>query len=218
MDDLIEFLIRNNQLSDPSAYTTFNYTAPGDFKYKDINGDGLIDDRDRVKIGNPWPKFVYGFNMGMDYKGFDFYAFFQGVYGNDIYHLNKRVTDNLTGDYSFTYNAFNRWTPENPTNQPRIVYADPNANLTRSSSYFVEKGSYLRLKNLQLGYTLPAKILPRLDIEKLRIYVSGQNLITVTNYTGMDPEISTGSNTDKNLDQGMYPQSRTFLLGLQLSF
>jgi TonB-dependent starch-binding outer membrane protein SusC len=218
MDDLIEFLIRNNQLSEPSAYTTYNYTAPGDFKYKDINGDGLIDDRDRVEIGNPWPKFVYGFNMGMDYKGFDFYAFFQGVYGNDIYHLNKRVTDNLTGDYSFTYNAFNRWTPENPTNQPRIVYADPNANLSRSSSYFVEKGSYLRLKNLQLGYTLPTRILPRLDIEKLRIYVSGQNLITVTNYTGMDPEISTGSNTDKNLDQGMYPQSRTFLLGLQLSF
>ena len=219
IDDIIEFLMDNGRLSSPEAYNTNNYTAPGDFKYKDVNGDGLLDENDRVNIGNPWPKMVYGLNLGAEFRGFDFTAFFQGVYGNDLYHLNKRVTDNLTGDYSFSYNAFDRWTPENPNNsQPRIVYGDPNENLSTSSSYFVESGSYLRLKNLQLGYTLPAQLLPQLDIEKLRIYVSGQNLLTFTNYTGMDPEISSGGNTSRVLDQGMYPQSRTFLLGLQLTF
>lgn len=218
IDEIIEFLIRNNKLGNPENYNRHNYTAPGDLKFKDINGDGLIDHRDRVNIGNPWPKMVYGFNLGSEYKGFDLYALFQGVYGNDIYHLNKRVTDNLVGDYSFTYNAFDRWTPERPTNQPRIVYTDPNVNLSTSSSYFVERGSYLRLKNLQVGYTIPPRMLSRLQLERFRIYVSGQNLLTITNYTGMDPEISSGSNVARNLDQGMYPQSRTFMLGLQMTF
>jgi hypothetical protein len=98
------------------------------------------------------------------------------------------------------------------------VYTDPNANLSTSSAYFVEKGSYMRLKNLQIGYSLPPSLMSRFQLEKLRIYLSGQNLLTFTNYSGMDPEISNGSNTAKNVDQGMYPQSRTFLLGLQLSF
>ncbi len=219
LDDLIDWLIETNQLSNPDDYNRHNYTAPGDFKFRDINGDGIIDENDRVNIGNPWPKFVYGFNLGGEYRNFDFFAFFQGVYGNDIYHLNKRVTDNLTGDYSFTTRAYDRWTPDNPSkSQPRIVYGDPNGNLVTSSSYFVERGSYMRLKNLQLGYTLPANLFRQLEIERFRIYVSGQNLLTFTNYTGMDPEISTGSNTSKNLDVGMYPQSRTFLLGLQLTF
>ena len=219
LDDLIDWLLETNQLTSPENYNRHNYTAPGDFKFRDVNSDGIIDENDRVNIGNPWPKFVYGFNLGAEYQNFDFFAFFQGVYGNDIYHLNKRVTDNLTGDYSFTTRAFDRWTPDNPsTTQPRIVYGDPNGNLVTSSSYFVESGSYMRLKNLQLGYTLPANILKQLQIQKLRIYVSGQNLLTFTNYTGMDPEISTGSNTSKNLDVGMYPQSRTFLMGLQLTF
>lgn len=218
IDDIIDWLIRNNRLSNPDNYNTHNYTAPGDLRFKDINGDGLIDHNDRVKIGNPWPKLVYGFNLGGEYRGFDLYAFFQGVYGNDLYHLNKRVTDNLTGDYSFTYNAFNRWTPDNPTDQPRIVYTDPNANLTTSSSYFVERGSYMRLKSLQVGYTLPLPVLSRLQLDKLRIYFSGQNLLTFTNYTGYDPELSTGPNTAKNLDQGMYPQSRTFFMGIELTF
>lgn len=218
IDKIIEFLIRNNKLGNQDNYNRHNYTAPGDLKFKDINGDGLIDHRDRVNIGSPWPKMVYGFNLGGEFKGFDLYALFQGVYGNDIYHLNKRVTDNLVGDYSFTYNAFNRWTPELPTNQPRIVYTDPNVNLSTSSSYFVESGSYLRLKNLQIGYTIPPRLLSRLQLEQFRVYVSGQNLLTITNYTGMDPEISSGSNVARNLDQGMYPQSRTFMLGLQMTF
>ena len=219
IDEIIEFLIKNRKLTNPDAYNTSRYTAPGDFRFKDINGDGLINDDDRVKIGNPWPKFVYGFNLGFETRGFDFYAFFQGVYGNDLYHLNKRVTNNLTGDYSFTYNAFNRWTPENPdTDEPRIVYADPNANLTTSSTYFVEKGSYLRLKNMQIGYSLPARYQSRLEVDKIRVFLSGQNLLTFTNYTGIDPEISTGGNTNRNLDQGMYPQSRVYQFGVQFTF
>lgn len=219
IDELIEFLIRNNQLSNAANWDPSRHTAPGDFRYRDITGDGLITANDRVKIGNPWPKFVYGFNMEFDIWGFDFHAFFQGVYGNDIYHLNKRVTNNLTGDYSFTYRAFDRWTPENPhTDEPRIVYADPNANLTTSSSYFVERGSYLRLKNMQIGYSMPARYRERLQVDRIRIFISGQNLLTFTDYTGMDPEIDTGGNTNRVLDQGMYPQSRIYQMGVQFGF
>ncbi|MFH0757896.1 MAG: TonB-dependent receptor [Bacteroidota bacterium] len=218
IDDIISFLVETGQLTNAEDYDRAKYTAPGDFKYVDQNGDGFINDEDRVLIGSPWPKLSYGFNLDAQYKGFDLTAFFQGVYGNDIYHLNKRVTDNLTGDYSFTNRAFGRWTPENPTDQPRIVYADPNANLTQSSSYFVEKGSYLRLKNLQIGYSIPMSLSTRIKIEKLRIYANAQNLLTFTKYTGIDPEISTGGNTDRNNDEGMYPQSRVYQLGIQLSF
>ena len=219
IDEIIDYLIRNGKLSNPDAYNTSRYTAPGDFRFRDINGDGLINDDDRVKIGNPWPKLVYGFNLGGEIRDFDFSLFFQGVFGNDLYHLNKRVTNNLTGDYSFTYNAFNRWTPEKPdTDEPRIVYADPNANLTTSSSYFVEKGSYMRLKSMQIGYSLPPRYQSRLNVDQVRIYISGQNLLTFTNYTGIDPEISTGGNTNRNLDQGMYPQSRVYQFGVQFNF
>jgi TonB-dependent starch-binding outer membrane protein SusC len=219
VDDIIIFLLNNRTISEPSFYNPARHTAPGDFKFRDINGDGLINDDDRVKIGNPWPKFVYGFNLGAEVRSFDFFVFFQGVYGNDIYHYNKRVTNNLEGDYSFTYNALQRWTPENPnTGHPRLVYGDPNMNLTTSNSYYVEKGSYLRLKSLQLGYSLPARVQSRLDVERIRFYLSGQNLLTFTNYTGYDPEMSAGSNTDRNLDQGTYPQSRTFQFGIQFTF
>lgn len=223
MDELMEFLMLSGRLSKLEDYNTYNYTAPGDIKYKDVSGpdgepDGLINEYDRVNIGNPWPKLVYGLSLSAEYKGFDISAFLQGVYGNDIYHLNKRATDNLEGDYSFTYNALNRWTSEVPTDaQPRIVYSDPNFNMRTSSAYFVEKGSYLRLKTMQIGYSLPARMMSKLKVENLRIYLSGQNLLTVTNYTGIDPEISSGSNVSRNLDQGMYPQSRTFLFGIQLS-
>lgn len=217
--DIIEYLIKNNKLPNAESYSTSKYTGPGDFKYMDMNKDSLINDLDRVKIGNPWPKFVYGFNLGCDYKGFDFYLFFQGVSGNDIYHFNKSMTHNLAGDYSFTYAAFNRWTPENPDeDEPRIIYTDPNGNMSTSSSYFVEKGSYLRLKNLQVGYTLPKAFTRKVAIESLRIYLSGQNLLTFTKYSGLDPELSNGSNTSRNLDQGMYPQNQMFQIGAQLSF
>lgn len=218
-DEIINYLLKNNKLPNPAAYSTSKYTGPGDFKFKDINGDSLINDEDRTKIGNPWPKFVYGLNLTSEWKGIDFSIFFQGVVGNDIYHFNKSMTHNLAGDYSFTYAAFNRWTPENPDeDEPRIIYTDPNGNMSTSSSYFVEKGSYLRLKNLQIGYTLPLTISRKFQVDRLRVYLSGQNLLTITKYSGLDPELSTGSNTSKNMDSGFYPQSNMYQLGVQLTF
>ncbi len=206
-------------VEDPSKYYWHKSLAPGDFKFKDINGDSLINDDDMVMIGNPWPKYVFGMNISAAYKGFDLSMFFQGVAGKDIYNRQKRYTQTIIGDYCPTKEILDRWTPENPSNEiPRNNFADPNRNFSRSSTYFVESGSYLRLKLLQLGYSLPKSVLQTLRLSRFRIYVSGQNLFTITKYSGLDPEFSSNDNTSKDEDQGMYPQNKVFMIGLQVEF
>lgn len=191
-------------------------TAPGDIRFRDLNSDGVIDINDRTFIGNPIPKFTYGFTADAEFKGFDFSAFVQGSEGNDIYNSTVR--------YDFSYvnrpvSALNRWTGPGTSNfEPRVNLNDPNQN-ARISDRFIEDGSYLRLKNVQLGYTLPKDISKKMKFDKFRVYVSAQNLMTWTNYSGLDPEIGTiGGSLELGIDRGFYPQARTFLGGVNVVF
>lgn len=201
-------------------------TAAGDIKFKDQNGDGVIDNADRVFLGSYLPKFSYGFSYGGSYKNFDFNLMFQGVYGNKIYNASRVVTEGMIRLFNAGTEVLDAWTPENPnTDIPRAVAGDPNAN-ARTSDRFIEDGSYLRLKALTIGYSIPLKTLQSVSkgtISGLRIYVTGQNLLTFTKYSGLDPEIGTSSAIANNaltngVDYGMMPQPRTILAGIQLNF
>lgn len=190
-------------------------TAPGDIRFQDLNEDGIVNADDRTYIGNPSPDFIYGMNLGLGYKGFDLSAFIQGVHGNEIFNASVRY-DKVGGNRPAS--ILERWTGPGTSNfEPKVGITDANNN-NRASDRFVEDGSYLRLKNVQVGYTLPNGLLKRFDISKLRFYVSGQNLLTKTNYTGYDPEIGTRGPLEIGIDRGFYPSSRTILGGLQLTF
>lgn len=204
--------------------------AVGRFRYADINSDGKITADDRTFIGDPNPDFTYGLNLGLNYKNFDFSAFFYGSQGNDIWNNVRWWTDfyaGFTGAKSKTA-LYNSWTPQN-TNA-RAPIAETAASFSTQSvpnSYFVEDGSYFRLRNLQIGYTLPTTLLNRAGIQRLRVYVSGANLFTITNYSGLDPEIAQSSTGNTNgvyrsdtfgVDEGSYPSPRTFLFGVNVTF
>jgi hypothetical protein len=199
-------------------------TAPGDLIFKDISGengvpDGHIDSYDITDLGNPWPDFTYGLTFNASYKWFDFSMMLQGVQGNEIYNDFRIKTHTFTLDYNTSVHALNRWTGEGSTNKNfRLSEADPNHNEGRISSWFVENGSYLRMKNIQLGITLPQNWTRKILIPNCRFYVSGQNLLTFTQYEGFDPEFSTGVNTAYGIDTGYYPQGKTVLCGVQIDF
>jgi len=199
-------------------------TRPGDCRYADISGpdsipDGKIDSKDQTYIGNPWPKAIYGLTINASYKGFDMTVFFQGVYGNDI--LNEEAgfwSDGYQGRYNAETKVLNAWTPQNTsTSEHRIGNLPVNYAI---SSRMIEKGSYLKVKNLQIGYTIPSAISGKLGVSMLRVYLSATNLITFTKYSGFDPEIGAryNSNTIRGIDQGCYPQARTVVGGLQINF
>ena len=191
-------------------------TAPGDIRFVDLNEDGVIDNEDQTYIGSPIPDFTYGVYLNLGYKGFDLNIFGIGSEGNDIFNATVR--------YDFTYTnrpqtILNRWTgPGTSNSEPRVSLTDPNQNV-RVSDRFVEDGSFFRLKNVQLGYTLPSQWLSKAKIDKLRFYVTANNLVTITQYSGLDPEIGTiGGALELGIDKGFYPQARTFLGGIQLNF
>ncbi len=189
-------------------------TSPGDVRFKDLNNDNVINDEDKTYIGNPSPDMIYGFNGSVNYKGFDFSGFFQGVYGNEIFNASVRY-DKIGGNRPAS--ILERWTGPGTSNfEPKVSISDPNNN-NRVSDRFIEDGSYLRLKNIQLGYSLPASLLNKVNVSKLRFYVSGQNLLTFTNYSGFDPEIGNRGSLEIGIDRGFYPSSRTVLAGLQLT-
>ncbi len=208
-------------------YFQQQYTSPGDYKFKDVNGDGHINEDDRTFIGNPNPKFSYGFSLNASYKNFDFSAFFQGIAGVDMFNaLAYRTEGSYFQPFNRTQRAYEeRWTGEGTSNTfPRIIYDDPNAN-TRVSSRYIDNGAYMRLRNLQIGYSLPQTLISKLKMTKLRFYVAGQNLITITKYNGLDPETGVGqregnpdSNYDLGIDRGQYPQPKTVMIGLNASF
>jgi len=187
--------------------------VPGDFKWKDSNRDGTITDDDKVYLGSPLPKYTFSFTLNMDYKGFDLMVFTQGAAGNKIFQGLRRLD---MSNANYQTDVLNRWTGEGTSNSyPRISSSDGNGNFTKMSDFYLEDGDYLRLKVVQLGYSLPQSIISKAGLQKLRLYVSGENLFTLTKYTGYDPEI--GGDVF-GIDRGYYPQARSFMFGASVQF
>lgn len=205
------------------VYDPTKHTSPGDLKFRDLNKDGKIDANDRTYLGSYLPKVSYGFNLSLDYKGFDFGAFFQGVQGNKIYNDTRVITEGMIRFFNAGTQVLNAWTPTNTnTNIPRAISGDPNGN-ARTSTRFLEDGSYLRLKTVSLGYNIPSTKLSswtKGTVSSFRIYVSGQNLLTFTDYSGYDPEVGnrTGGSLTNSIDWAIYPQPKAVQVGLQVNF
>ncbi|HAO49270.1 MAG TPA: SusC/RagA family TonB-linked outer membrane protein [Runella sp.] len=199
-------------LSDPQA------RKPGDRKYADLNGDKKIDDNDRTIIGRAQPKFLGGISNSFSYKGFELTLFLQGVYGNKILNANRFELEYLNGTNNQDRDMLNRWTPTNTnTDIPRASTTRP-AN--RISSRQIEDGSYLRLKNAQLAYNLPASVIKALNIQSFRVYVTAQNYLTWTKYSGYDPEVNRFGQDSRSqgFDYSSYPAAKTLLLGINVGF
>ena len=211
-------IFRNEAEVEAHAFQT-NNTAPGDVRFRDLNGDGRITAEDRTIIGSPWPDFSGGWNNDIRFRGFDLTLFTQFSQGNEIYNGNRLYSEayGRFGDATTT-RALQRWTPENPNGtEPRATAGDPNDN-DRSSDRFVEDGSYIRLKNAVLGYTFPQTMSSRWGFDNMRLYVQGQNLLTFTDYSGFDPEVNYagGSAVVMGTDFYTLPQPRTLSIGIQL--
>ena len=196
-------------------------TAPGDIRFQDLNGDGVITALDQTVIGDPWPNLTYGFNTDLEYKNFDFSMNIQGVQGSDIFPSWKF---RLLGANFFNYHrdALDRWTgPGTSNDMPRLHNSDPNNNF-RTSDFYLEDGSFLRVRNIQIGYKIPQSVV---NIRSLRVFASVANAITISKYSGMDPEIGTdnnnANNTDGNplfigIDESNYPQPRIYTVGVNI--
>lgn len=225
--------IFQNQAEVDAAPTQGVGTSPGDRRFLDLNDDGVINGEDRTTIGSPVPDFFGSLNLNFSYKNFDLGFNFYGSYGGEILNLVRRELESASGygnSASFSNVSVdyfnNRWNGEGSTNEyARALIDDGNVQNNRASSYFVEDGSFLRLRNLNIGYSLPSSAVEKLGLSDLRIYTSAQNVFTITNYTGSDPEIGQNSDIDGNssvttrgIDAGAYPLSKTFTLGLNLKF
>ena len=197
-------------------------TSPGDIRFKDLNGDGVINNNDRQMIGNPWPELEGGITNNLNFRGFDFSAFLQFSLGNDIMNAQQiYMAQYGSGGDNHTTKAMERWTPTNlGATEPRAVWGDPNVN-TRYSDRFVEDGSYWRVKNIVLGYTLPQNLVGRaIRGRSARLYFQAQNLLTFTDYSGFDPEVNSNGNssTARGMDFYALPQARTLTFGLNLAY
>lgn len=186
---------------------------PGDFRWKDVDGDGSFTDNDRDFLGSSIPKITYGFNLNLNYKNFDLLIFGQGAAGNKIFQALRRLD---IGSANFQTSALGRWTGAGSSNSfPRLTINDTNKNFTNPSDFYLEDGDYLRIKTIQFGYSLPQELVQRMGVAKLRLFVTGENLFTFTKYSGFDPEIGGGV---FGIDRGYYPQARTGMLGVNLQF
>ena len=189
--------------------------VPGDVIFVDVNGDGVLNDDDKTMIGNPTPDFTLGMNASLEYKNFDLAVLLTGAFGNDIFNGMQRLDLRYTNK---TTAILDRWTPENPSEEvPRYTWIDVNNN-SRISDLYIEDGSYVKVKNLQIGYTLPTNLLKKIEASTWRFYFSVENLFTFTKYTGADPEIGAMSSFDIAIDRGIYPQARILRFGSTLSF
>ncbi|HTJ12978.1 MAG TPA: TonB-dependent receptor [Dinghuibacter sp.] len=195
---------------------------PGDFKYADLDGDGTITSSDRTFLGNPIPDWLFGFNVSANYKNFDLTVFAQGVAGNKIFQGYRRL-DILKANYMST--AMNRWTGPGSTNDyPRLIDGDPNGNFSNPSAFYLQNGSYLKIRSVRLGYTLARNFTQAIGFQRIYVYVAGDNLLTFTKYNGFDPEIGgglgigTGNSGSYGVDNGVYPTARTFTVGLNVGF
>jgi hypothetical protein len=189
-----------------TLFSNANGTQPGDIKFKDLNGDGQINADDRTFIGNPIPKLTYGFSFSADYKRFDFSFLFQGVHGVDRYNDLKQILNYDSRPFNSMVSVLDSWHGAGTSNTiPRVTFNNNGGG--NVSSVFVEDASYLRLKNIELGYTFNNSFLRG---KNLRLYASGQNLLTSTKYTGLDPE------STSLIDKGTYPQSKAFIIGAKI--
>jgi TonB-linked SusC/RagA family outer membrane protein len=211
--------------ADVAKSPTQQGAAPGAFKFADLDGAAAIDPNDQTYIGNPNPKLTYGLNLNASYKNFDFFVSFYGSYGNDIFNYIKYWIDFpqvFEGNVSKDLIA-NSWSTSNLNPKyPQITNAGTFSNADEVNSWYVEKGSFLRLKSLNIGYTVDPAVLHRVGIEKVRVYIQGANLFTITKYTGLDPELQ-GSNlndqTNFGIDLGNYPANqKTYMVGLNVTF
>lgn len=206
--EVFQHIGNNGEVLQPNAQA-------GDVRFVDVNNDGQIDDDDRTMIGNPTPDFTFGFNGLIEYKNFEFSILLSGAYGNDIFNGSQRQDLIYTNR---TTEILERWTPENPSEEiPRYTWSDINNNY-RVSDLYIEDGSYLKVKNIRLGYKLPKNIISRIKAAGWKFYIALENAYTLTNYTGADPEIGALSPFDIGIDRGIYPQARTFRFGTSLTF
>ena len=209
MTEIQSYVNANGDMIMPDA-------KPGDVRFVDVNGDGLIDDNDRTDIGKGMPDWTFGFNVGAEWHGIDFNMMWQGTIGNDVYDATRRTDISSSNLPSW---MLGRWTGEGTSNRtPRFVLGD-NVNWV-SSDLMVYDGSYLRLKNIQLGYTLPKKLTEKVLVSNFRVYVAAENLLTFTKYHGFDPEIGVSNDNSKStgVDYGAYPQARVYTVGLNIAF
>jgi TonB-linked SusC/RagA family outer membrane protein len=192
---------------------------PGDLRFVDVNGDGKITNADRVVVGSAYPSFTYGFSFNASYKNFDLNIFLQGVQGNKLFNGLKFLTQQASvggQNYNMLKDILNAWSPTNPNGTiPRISQNDPNGNFSTVSDFFIESGSYMRVKNLTLGYTLPSNISKKARLNSVRLYMTANNFFTITRYSGFDPEIGMD---EYGIDKGRYPQARAVFVGLNVNF
>ena len=187
----------------------------GDFKFVDINGDGSIDSKDRYFAGSAYPDFSYGLSFNASFKNFDFNIFAQGVQGNKLFNAVKRTTYSASGpSYNKLVGILDAWSPENPGGKVPIISTSDNNGNFNASDFYIEDGSYLRIRNVTLGYSLPKSLTSKLKTGAVRVYATANNLFTITDYSGFDPEIGMDNN---GLDVGRYPQARSFILGLSFN-
>ena len=209
-------ILQTGEEATAGKFTGSAVPEPGDRLYKDVNNDGTFTTAaDRDIIGNAQPDFIYGITNNFSWQGFDLSVFLQGSYGNQILNANRQNLELFTGQQNAAASALDRWTPTNPsTNIPRAKL-DPAPVF---SDRFIEDGSFVRLKNITLGYTLPTSLISRAHLANATVYVSGQNIFTWTKYTGFDPEVTSGSNLSPGTDAGIYPISRSLNAGFRLTF
>ena len=212
MDEVYDY---TTTLKDGTVKIIQPNAKPGDVRYIDVNEDGKIDDTDRDWSGSPLPKFELGFNASLAWKGFDFNMFWAGKFGHMIYNQVRASTlnfnvDNIPADVT-------PWTWDNPSNEYPRMYANSTDN-NKGSDRFLEKASFFRLKNIQLGYTLPESLCKKVSLRKVRAYVSGTNLVTLTSYKGYDPDIICTDVYGQGIDSGQYPSTRQINIGLQITF
>lgn len=202
---------KDGQLIQPDA-------KPGDIRFKDLNGDGVIDEDDKEYSGTGIPKLEANINFSGSYKGFDLSFSLGSAWGYKLFNGNRYLYESMKTPGNMLVTTLNAWTPTNTnTDIPRAVYNDPNQN-SRESTRFLENGNFVRMRQAQIGYSLPASLLKKIYIEKLRFYVSGDNLFTITKYKGTDPEFSSSNPLDTGIDRYIFPFTRSFTVGLQLTF
>lgn len=213
LDEVFTGPVMENRATDKASHNPYKNTSPGDMWFVDVDGNGEINDLDRTVIGNPSPDCIFGFNNTFSYKNFDLSIFFQGALGNQVWNGVRASHESMNSTYNQLASTLERWTGEGTSSSmPRAIYADPNNN-SRASTRWLEKGSYAKLKNLTFGYTLPENWTDRAKVKALRLYVSFDNLCTITNYSGLDPEVGLSG-----LDYGVYPSARTYMFGVSVKF